>query len=202
MEPAETAGTHTEPDIETLIERRWKWLVAAGVLALCLGAVSIVLPVVASVAAATLVGWLLILGSGLLIADASRQRRFWSIAGRVVLALLWVVAGLWLLLAPLTGAITLTVVLIAWFWANGAVRLVEAIADSERPDRVWAAIGGVLSLLLGLLIWLDFPSSGTWAIGLLVGISLLFYGTDLLLLGLAGRRLGHRGSVRPRSRPA
>jgi uncharacterized membrane protein HdeD (DUF308 family) len=177
------------PAAREALGRQWKWLVAAGLLAIILGAIAIIVPAVGSVGAAILIGWLLIFGSAFVLASAFHERELLPIAVRVVLAGLWVLAGLLLLLSPLTGTITLTVVLIAWFVVDGVFRIAEAILRPELTGRGWLAVGGVLSILLGVLIWADFPSSATWALGLLVGINLLVYGMQLLTLGLTGRQL-------------
>jgi uncharacterized membrane protein HdeD (DUF308 family) len=104
-------------------------------------------------------------------------------------SVLTIVAGAWILIAPLTGAITLTVVLVAWFWAIGVTRLL-AWWRMRRVERSWTiGLNGAISLLLGILIWADLPSSATWAIGLLVGIELLFAGSGLIMTALAGWQL-------------
>ena len=108
---------------------------------------------------------------------------------RVFWALLTEAAGLYLLLAPLSGTVTLTFVLVAYFIAIGSVRIAEAIALRGMPNAGMVGVNGVLSLLIGLLIGIDFPSSADWAIGLLVGIDLLFAGLILLSLSSAGKRL-------------
>jgi hypothetical protein len=108
-----------------------------------------------------------------------------------MIAALSFAAGLYLLVAPLNGAFTLTVVLSMWFLA----RIATGIADHNVPGAGMLALNGVLSLVLGLLIALQLPESATWAIGLLVGIDLLFTGM-LLLTGnyhmnaVHGLRLG------------
>jgi uncharacterized membrane protein HdeD (DUF308 family) len=189
-------GTPSVADpIRERMERNWKWLVAGGVLALVLGAIAIVVPPVASVATSILIGWLLVIASAFVLTSAFQEHGFWPVAGRVLLAALYVFAGVWLLVAPLEGTITLTVVLVAWLFVDGAFRLVAALMQPRAPGRGWLAAGGALSILLGILIWIDFPSSAAWAIGLLVGINLLFSGVNLLMLGFASRQLAHRGTL-------
>jgi uncharacterized membrane protein HdeD (DUF308 family) len=196
-------GRPTIPEpIRERMERNWKWFVAGGVLALILGAIAIIVPPVASVATAILIGWLLVIGSAFVLSSAFQVHGFWPVAGRVLLAALYVFAGVWLLVAPLEGTITLTVVLVAWFFVDGAFRLAGALMQRDLPGRGWIAAGGALSILLGVLIWIDFPSSAAWAIGLLVGINLLFYGVNLLMLGWEGRELAHRGALRLEPRHA
>jgi uncharacterized membrane protein HdeD (DUF308 family) len=155
----------------------------AGVLSLLGGIVAIVLPNIASVATAIFVGWLLVFASALYIVDAFSTRDFTRIALRVLMAAVTFIAGLYLLVAPLDGTFTLTVVLVMWFFAIGIARIVMGIADRGAPGAGMIALSGVLSLALGLLIALELPDSADWAIGLLVGVDLIF--TGVLLIGLA-----------------
>ena len=119
-----------------------------------------------------------------------RDRRWsWDDAWRLLVCVLTIAAGVWILLARLTGTVTLTVVLVAWFWAIGVLRLI-AWWKVRRDERSWIiGVNGAASVILGILIWANLPSSATWAIGLLVGIELLFAGSGLIVVALAGRRL-------------
>jgi uncharacterized membrane protein HdeD (DUF308 family) len=92
------------------------------------------------------------------------------------MAVLSFAAGLYLLVAPLDGTFTLTVMLVLWFVAIGVARLVVAIMD-----RSWLlGLSGVLALVLGVLIALELPESAAWAIGLIVGVDLIFTGALLI----------------------
>jgi uncharacterized membrane protein HdeD (DUF308 family) len=168
--------------------RPWKLLLAIGVLSILVGAYSIFVPIVASISVTILVGWALVIGGGIQLLHAFRGSG-WEIAWNVVLAVVTVAAGIVILLAPLTGAITLTVVLVAWFWFSGAMRL-AAWWRLRGVDGSWVVLlNGLLNVLLGILIWADLPNSATWAIGLLVGINLLVTGIDLVQTAFAGRAL-------------
>jgi uncharacterized membrane protein HdeD (DUF308 family) len=179
--PFTTRATQADPAEE--LRRARRWLGVAGVLSLLGGIVAIVLPNIASVATAIFVGWLLIFASALHVVDAFSTRDGRRIALRLLIAALSFAAGLYLLVAPLDGAFTLTVVLSMWFLAVGVARIATGIADRNVPGAGMLVLDGVLSLVLGLLIALQLPESATWAIGLLVGIDLLF--TGMLLLSLA-----------------
>ena len=171
--------------------KHWKLLLTIGILCSIVGAYSIVVPIVASISVAVLVGWALLVAGIIQFAHVLRRELHWSwtVAWSVLISLLTIAAGVWILLAPLTGAITLTVVLVAWFWAIGITRLL-AWWRMRHVERSWVVgLNGAVSLLLGILIWADLPSSATWAIGLLVGIELLFAGIGLIMTALAGRRL-------------
>jgi uncharacterized membrane protein HdeD (DUF308 family) len=116
----------------------------------------------------------------------------WEIAWQLLASVLTIAAGVFILLAPLTGTLTLTVVLVAWFWAIGVIRLVAWWRMRHMSGSWITGLNGVISLVLGILIWADLPSSATWAIGLLVGIELLWAGSALIMTALAGRQLAPR----------
>jgi uncharacterized membrane protein HdeD (DUF308 family) len=171
--------------------RHWKLLLAIGLLCDLAGIYSIFVPIVASISVAVLVGWVLLFAGVVQFGHALRRERTWSwdTAWRLLVAVITIVAGAWILIAPLTGTITLTVVLVAWFWASGATRLL-AWWRMRSVERSWMiGLNGAFSLVLGILIWADLPSSATWAIGLLVGIELLFAGSALIMTAIAGRQL-------------
>ena len=171
--------------------RHWKLLLAIGLLCDLAGVYSIFVPIVASISVTVLVGWVLLFAGIVEFGHVLRRDPTWSweTAWQLLVSVLTIVAGAWILIAPLTGAITLTVVLVAWFWAIGVTRLL-VWWRMRRVERSWTiGLNGAISLLLGILIWADLPSSATWAIGLLVGIELLLAGSGLIMTALAGRQL-------------
>lgn len=174
----------------------WRRFVVAGSLALVIGAAAILIPAVASVGVAIFVGWILIISGGFLTASAFSFSATGRVVGRLFWALLTVGAGLYLLLAPLRGTVTLTVVLCIYFIAIGASRIWVAFSERGTPGVGWIGLNGALSLLIGLLILLELPSSADWAIGLLVGIDLIFAGWSLIVTGIGGRSLA-RGERQP-----
>jgi uncharacterized membrane protein HdeD (DUF308 family) len=179
------------------VARHWKLFLVIGVLCLAAGVFSILMPIVTSVAVTIIVGWALVVAGGVQLAHIFRADGGWEVAWRLLVGVLTVIAGLWLLLAPLTGTITLTVVLVAWFWAVGVTRLVGWWQSRGVEGSWWLAVSGLLSIVMGALIWADLPSSAAWAIGLLVGIDLIFAAVDLIAAALAGRRLADdRGAGR------
>jgi uncharacterized membrane protein HdeD (DUF308 family) len=171
--------------------RHWKLLLAIGVLCDIAGVYSIFVPIVASISASVLVGWALLFAGIVQLAHMLRRERTWSwdVAWRLLVSLLTIVAGAWIVISPLTGAITLTVVLVAWFWTIGATRLLAWWRIRHMRGSWTVGFNGAASLILGILIWADLPSSAAWAIGLLVGIELLFAGSGLIMTAIAGRRL-------------
>jgi uncharacterized membrane protein HdeD (DUF308 family) len=159
-----------------------RWLLVTGVLMLLGGAAAILIPAAASVTIAIFIGWLLVYAGIVQLVHAIRRRHTGrSRAWTVVQAVLTLAAGVYIVVAPLSGTITLTVVLAAWFMVSGALQLATWWTERGQPGAGLIAFNGVLSTILGILIAVSLPSSAAWAIGLLVGIDLLFWGTRVLM---------------------
>jgi uncharacterized membrane protein HdeD (DUF308 family) len=175
------------------VGRHWGWFLALGIIALIGGVFAILVPVVASISAAILAGWALLFGAVSRLFAVFRADRTSERLTHLGLGLLYLVAGLYLLLFPVSGTITLTIVLVAYFLASGAVMLASAIQTWGSDNTAWRVFLGLLSIVLGVMIWLDLPSSAAWAIGLLLGIQLIFAGTDLIFIAWAARTLTEHG---------
>jgi uncharacterized membrane protein HdeD (DUF308 family) len=158
------------------IRRARTWLMVAGVLALILGIVAVAVPIIASVGITIFIGWLLV-AAGIVagVHAISHRAAFGGLN-----ALLTVIAGLYLLIFPLSGTVTLTFIVAVWLCASGVLSLLAAARRQDAPDMTMTALGGVLSIILGILIAVNLPSSAGWAIGLLVGIDLIFWGVRAL----------------------
>jgi uncharacterized membrane protein HdeD (DUF308 family) len=182
-----------ELSLEEALQRGRRRLTIAGALALILGVIAIVVPAVASVGTAIFIGWILVLASGFQFMDALAVQHQTRRALRLLLAVLTFAFGLYLLVAPLSGTFTLTVMLVIWFIATGTARLVIGLAELGFPGAGMVVFRGVLGLILGILIAEQLPSSANWAIGLLVGIDLIFSGIALLALARSLSVLEPRG---------
>ncbi|HEX7290683.1 MAG TPA: DUF308 domain-containing protein [Conexibacter sp.] len=162
-----------------------KWLLISGWLAVVAGTIAILVPAVASVTVAIFIGWMLLLGAVFLLIDAFAVRDVGRMLLRLLLAFAAGAAGLALLLAPLRGTYTLTVLLVLWFTITGVMRIAAAVAERGTTGAGWMGANGVVTLLLGILIGAKLPESSDWAIGLLVGIDFLFYGFGALVAASA-----------------
>jgi uncharacterized membrane protein HdeD (DUF308 family) len=181
-------------EVREALAKNWKLLVAGGILAIILGLIAIILPLLASLTITIVVGILLLIGAVGFIADAISGGTTWHRIGRIILAIIYVVAGVWLLINPIEGTITLTIVLIVFFLISGIFRIIAGLQARGNPGSGWLIVNGVLSIVIALLVWADFPSSAEWAVGLLVGIALLFDGIAFLTTGLAGKKAAESGS--------
>jgi uncharacterized membrane protein HdeD (DUF308 family) len=179
--PGATSGP-TPDDLLEAFSRGRRRLMITGVLLMVLGAVAIIVPAVASVTVALFIGWILVIASAFEIVNAYAVPDRRRMLLRFVFGALTLAAGLYLLLAPLDGVYTLTVVLVIWFIAVGTARVILGLAERDVPGGWMTVASGAISIFLGFLIAAHLPSSADWAIGLIVGVDLLFSGTVLTAL--------------------
>jgi uncharacterized membrane protein HdeD (DUF308 family) len=165
-----------------------RWLTATGILSIITGLVALVVPAAASVGTSIFVGWLLVFAGTLLTVHAFSRRSAGDVAVAVLNGLLTLAVGLYIVIFPLSGTVTLTFVLAVWFFGIGLMELVGAWRSRGQPGMGMFAFSGALSAILGALIVASLPSSAGWAIGLLVGINLVFFGLRALLLASALKR--------------
>jgi uncharacterized membrane protein HdeD (DUF308 family) len=184
LDPAELRRFWSEQ-----VRSHWRLLLGIGIGIELTGLFSILVPIVASISVAILAGWILLVGGVVQFAHVLRQTAGWDRIWRLFLAAVTAVAGLSLLLFPLSGTITITFVLVVWFWVSGATKIGAWWRMRGAGGSWMLGVNGLVSVLLGALIWASLPSSAAWAIGLLVGIELIIYGMSLISAGLAGRRL-------------
>lgn len=189
----EMSGAALDPEVREGLRRSWKALMAVGVLAIFIGCVAIVVPAVASVGTAIFIGWLLIVAGGFLIAGAFTAHSIGTVVLRLIWAFLTVLVGIWLVVEPDNGTLTLTVVLGIYFLFMGITRIAVAFGSRGREGAGLVGLSGFAGLLVGILILAELPSSADWAIGLLVGIDLIFAGWTLTSVALLGRDLSRRG---------
>ena len=178
----ETGGV-SSPD-----QPSWGLLTFSGILMIVLGAVAILVPVFASLFITEFLGWILVIGSLFIFGSAFGLGSFGRGVVRILVAVITLAAGLYLVLNPGEGTETLTLILIIYFLVAGVFRVVAGVAERGEPGAGWLIVNGVLSILIGLILWVDYPQSAEWAIGLLVGIDLIFSGWVVILLGQQAKR--------------
>jgi len=160
-----------------------------GVLAIVLGCLAILLPAVASLGTAIFIGWVLLLAGAFLFAAAFSAHSIGSLAVRMLWAILTAVVGVWLIVEPHSGTLTLTLVLGIYFLFMGLTRITVAFLGRGQPNAGLVGLSGAAGLLVGILVLVKFPSSADWAIGLLVGIDLIFAGWTLTSVASLGKEL-------------
>lgn len=160
-------------------------LVFLGIVLIIAGCAAIAMPLFASLAVELLIGWVLIISGLMQIIYSFSSQKWGRVFLRILAGLLYLIVGLMLVVHPLRGTLTLTLLLGILFILEGVCKIVASIGNREMPR--WGALffSGLLALLIGIIIWRQWPSSAAWAIGLLVGVNILFRGWALITLAIA-----------------
>ena len=169
------------------LRESWGWMLAVGLIWILLGTVAIVVPFAATLALELMLGAIFAVGGIAQIIQAFRSRGWRGFAFHLVGGFLALILGALLLFYPLQGAVTLTLFLAAFFLVQGIVKIAAALQNRSTRSWGWLLFSGILGVVVALLIWLGLPSSAVWAIGLLVGVELIFTGWSLVMLALAAR---------------
>ena len=173
------------------IAANWGWFLALGIALIILGAAAISSPFYATLAGARIFGWLMIFSGIVTAVHVARAQGWGGVILQVLIASVYIIGGLWLLTQPLSGALTLTMVLIAVLLVQGIFSAIEALQLRPTEGWGWMLASGMVSVILGIMLWQKFPSSALWAIGLLFGLSLMINGSSFVALALGA---GHRRS--------
>lgn len=160
-----------------------------GIVFTVLGALAIVLPALATLVIAQLIGWLMLAWgvAGVLLARSFRRFAEWKLvaAGFVLLAL----AGLYFLLVPGVGASVMTVFVVAGFLIEGILSILLGLRMSgQMGNWQWIVLSGVCAFILGLVVLLQWPTASQWVLGFMVGINFLSTGISLLFVSRAMRQ--------------
>jgi uncharacterized membrane protein HdeD (DUF308 family) len=170
------------------LRRHWGWFLALGIALIVIGMLAISYPVPASEWAIRIYGILLLVAGAVEIASVFWARRWSGFFLHLLSGLLYLFVGEVLLEHPDLGMMVITLLLAVLFFAGGVVRVVLAL--SRRPAGWgWSLLSGAISVLLGLMIWRQFPTSALWVIGTFVGIDLIFNGWSWVMLAVGLRQL-------------
>lgn len=177
--------------LTTSLQTHWKLFLIEGIVLVLLGVAAIVVPQIATLTVALFIGWLLLFSgvAGLFTTFSMRPMPgfWWSLLS----AAIGIGAGLVLLFSPAVGAVSLTIVLVAFFFLEGIASIMFALDHRSELPGTWVAmlLSGIVDLVLGGLIFFGLPSSAAWAIGLLVGINMIFGGFALIAMALQARNI-------------
>jgi uncharacterized membrane protein HdeD (DUF308 family) len=179
------------------LHAHWQLFLAEGVLLLVLGVAAIVLPLVATIAVAFIIGWLLLMSGIIGLIATFRMRHAPGFWWSLVSALLAIAAGVVLLRWPLSGALSLTMILTIFFVIEGVASIFYALEHKRELSGRWGMMlaSGVLDLVLASIIFLGLPGTAAWAIGLLLGINLVFGGSAIISMALVARNSAPRTAI-------
>ena len=178
-----------EPGFRRMIHEHWGGFLTEGILLVVLGIAAILLPPLAGLATTVILGWLFLIAGVIGLVATFRARQAPGFAWSALSGVVAVLAGLALLWNPVQGLFTLTAVLTGFFILDGLFMIVFAIAHRrEMSGRwEWLMFNGVLDLILAAVVISGLPGTLVWALGLLVGIDLLFGGVSLIAMALHAR---------------
>jgi uncharacterized membrane protein HdeD (DUF308 family) len=178
-----------QSDMSAAVKAHWKAFLFEGIVLAVLGLAAMIVPPLASLAVTIFLGWLFLISgvAGLIVTFWARQMPgfWWSLFS----AALAVLAGLVLLARPMQGILTLTIVVGAYFLAEGVTTIMYALEHRRELSGRWSwlLVSGLMDILIAFLIIAGLPGSAEWAIGLLVGINLVLGGASLVGMALAAR---------------
>lgn len=158
-----------------------------GALLIVLGIVAIALPTVSTLFVETWAAVILISAGAAKLVYAFQTRDQGGFIWKLLLSVLYVVTGAMLVLSPLTGILTLTLLLGSFLFTEGVFELILAFRLRPQPNWTWVLFNGIITLVLGIMIWSQWPSNAPWLIGTLVGVSVLFTGLSRLMLSFSPR---------------
>ena len=174
-------------DVSTDIKKEVNGSLLIGVLLIVLGIVAIAVPSVSTIVAETWIAVILLSAGIAKLVYAFQTRNDAGFVWKLLLSVLYIATGVMLFVYPLTGVLTLTLLLASFLLTEGVFELILAFQLRPRQNWTWALGNGIITLLLGGMIWFQWPFDAPWLIGTLVGTSVLFTGISRVMLSLNAR---------------
>ena len=185
-------GTDLQRQVANAIHAHWGLFLFEGIMLVILGVAAIILPQVATLAFTLVIGWVFLISGGIGLVTTFWMRSAPGFWWALISAVIGIAAGIILIRWPINGTVSLTLVLIAFFVVEGVATLMYAIEHRAQLTGRWGWMlaSGIVDLILAGIIFAGLPETATWALGLLVGINMLFGGTAMIGMALAARNPG------------
>lgn len=181
-------NTEVRPLSRKQLQQNWGWYFALGACLVVLGTLAMIYSWTTTLFSVIYLGLLLII-LGIFEGTQSLKISEWSSSFlHLFLGILYTIGGLFMVWEPAINALSLTLLLSIFFVVSGILKIIFAMIN-EIPHKIWLIANGIITTLLGLLIWQQWPISGLWAIGLLVGVDMVFSGWTLIMLSFAAKNL-------------
>ena len=165
------------------------WSIVLSVLMILAGILGIMVPPVAGFVATVFFGWLLLFSGLAHLVFAWHTRGTGAVLWELLIGIAYILVGVYLLLHPFFGVLSLTLGLAIYLFAEGVLEFIVWFQVRGMPSSGWLLFDGFITLILAILIWRTWPFNAGWVLGTLLGISMLFSGLARLMLSLAARRL-------------
>ena len=170
-----------------------------GILLIVLGMAAVGSPFLAAVAVNVAIAWLIVLAGAVHVILAFRAHGAGSMIWKLLVGVAYVCFGVYLILHPVLAVASLTLLLASLFLIEGVLDIVLFVRMRSVGGSIWVLTDGIITLLLGLMIYMQWPSSSGWAIGTLVGISMIISGVTRVMMSLAARKAAQTISSSPSS---
>jgi uncharacterized membrane protein HdeD (DUF308 family) len=177
--------------------KNWVWLFMLGIIFVLLGLVGLGSLFALTMVTMFFIGALLILGGVLQLLDAFKCQGWKGFGLHIVMAILYIIAGVAIIGDPVFASVFLTWVIAAALVALGILRIGMALQMKKTGSWLWPLLGGILSIILGVLIFAQWPVSGMFVIGLFVAIDLIIHGWSYIFIALAAKS----GAQAPEAKP-
>ena len=172
------------------LRHRWGWFLALGIILIAFGVIALAFVPAATLGSVIALGWLMVVGGIMEGIYAFYARRWGGVLLHVVGAVLGILVGLMVVTHPVAGALAWTLLFSSYFTVIGIFRVIAAIQLKYRSWG-WAVFDGVVTLVLGLLLWAEWPASAVWFIGFALGIALILRGWAMVMFAFAVRAFAH-----------
>jgi uncharacterized membrane protein HdeD (DUF308 family) len=179
----------TSAHIPVMVKKSVGWSIVLSVLMILAGILGIILPPVAGIVATVFFGWLLLFSGLAHLVFAWHTRGTGAVLWELLIGTAYILVGVYLLLHPVVGMLSLTLVLAIYLFAEGVLEFIIGFLVRGMPGSGWLFFDGFVTLILAIVIWRTWPFNAGWVLGTLLGISMLFSGVARLMISLAARRL-------------
>ena len=181
------ASANINDEVFGELKKHWAWMLSLGIVMVILGVIGLGMTVLFNEIVVMYFGFLLLFGSGVQLMQAFLAEAWKGRVWHVLIALVYIVGGIIAITEPVIAGMTLAL-LIAWtLIVIGVLRLFMALQMRGAAGWLWTLLGGVLSVVLGVMIINEWPQSGLWVIGLFVAIEILFAGWSQIMIALAAK---------------
>jgi uncharacterized membrane protein HdeD (DUF308 family) len=189
MATTESEAREIRSAVSAAIHRHWGLFLLEGILLIVLGSLAVLVPAIASVAATIVFGWILLLSGVVGLIATLRARHAPGFGWSLLSAIVGIAAGLVLLAMPVQGTLSLTAVLIAFLFLEGVASILYAFEHRKGSSGRWGWMlaSGIVDLVLGTILLAGLPGTAVWALGLLIGINMIFGGWALVSMALHAR---------------
>jgi len=171
----------------TIVKKAVGWSIGLSVLMILAGIVAIASPLAAGIAVNVLIAWLLVFSGCVHLVFSWYTRTTGGFLWELLVGILYIFIGAYLLMHPVAALKALTLALAIYLLLEAILEFALGLKLRPLPGSGWLLFDGVITLILAVMIWRAWPSSSEWAIGILVGVSMLFSGTSRLMISLAAR---------------